>query len=70
MAQMNLPNRNRPTGIENQLMWAEGKKRINYDFEINIYTEIHIKQINNRDLVYNRENCIQYFVKSKMENNL
>ena len=70
MAQMNLPNRNRPTCIENQLMWAEGKKRINYDFEINIYTEIHIKQINNRDLVYNRENCIQYFVKSKMENNL
>ena len=70
MAQMNLPNRNRPTGIENKLMGVEGKKRINYDFEINIYTVLHIKQINNRDLVYNRENCIQYFVKSKMENNL
>ena len=33
--------------------------RINQEFGINFYTQLHRKQANNKDLLYNTENNIQ-----------
>ena len=56
--------RNRPTNIENKLMATEGKtgKGINKDFGNNIYTQLYINQITNKDLLYSTGNDIQYLV--------
>ena len=35
---------------------------INQEFEINIYTVLHIKEIINKDLLYSTKNNTQYFV--------
>ena len=35
---------------------------INWDYGINRYTLLHIKQINNKDLLYRTRNYIQYLV--------
>ena len=51
---------------ENKLMVTKAKTwcmgRINQEFEINIYTLLYIKQINNKGLLYSTGNYIQYFV--------
>ena len=38
------------------------KGRISQDYGINRYTLLHIKQISNKDLLYNTGNNIQYLV--------
>ena len=35
---------------------------INWEFGINIYTLLYIKEINNKDLLYSTGNYIQYLV--------
>ena len=56
-------NRNRFTDIENKLMVTKGERRewegINKKFEINTYTLLYIKQINNKDLLYSTGNYTQ-----------
>ena len=66
---MFLENRNKPTDIENTYGYQRGKLcvcvggcQINQEFGINIYPLLYIKQITNKDLLYNIGNCIQYFV--------
>ena len=39
-----------------------GEKEINQEFGINIYTLLYIKQKNNKDLLYNAGNYIQFLV--------
>ena len=34
----------------------------NQEFGVSRYTLLHIKQINNKDLLYSTGNCIQYLV--------
>ena len=34
--------------------------RINYEFEMNIYTILYIKKVINKDLLYSPENSTQY----------
>ena len=49
----------------NELMIAKGERGmggINSEDEINIYTLLHIKQINNKELLYSTGNYNQYFV--------
>ena len=41
---------------------GKGGERINQEFRINRYKLLYIKQINNKDLLYNTGNYIQYFV--------
>ena len=41
---------------------AGGEGEINQEFGINIYTLLYIKQINNKDLLYNTGNSAQYLV--------
>ena len=60
---MNLLTRQKLTHIENKLMvtkWKEGG--INQEFGINRYTPLYTKQINNKDLLYNTGNYIQYLL--------
>ena len=35
---------------------------INQEFLINIYTLLYVKQVNNKDLLYNTRNYTQFFV--------
>ena len=42
--------------------YQSGKGRINQEFEINRYTLLYIKQINNKNLLYSTGNYIQYLV--------
>ena len=39
-----------------------GEGGINQGYEINRYTSLYIKQINNKDLLYSTENYIQHLV--------
>ena len=57
-----IQNRNRPTVIE-KLMVTKRKRRrgINWEFGINIYMLLYIKQITNKILLYNTDNYTQYF---------
>ena len=59
-----LQNRNRFTDIENKPIVTKGESGggINSEFGINRYTQIYIKQISNKDLLYNTGNYIQYLV--------
>ena len=41
-----------------QIEWGE----INYKLEINIYTFLYIKQVNNKDLQYTTGNYIRFLV--------
>ena len=41
-----------------------GGREINQEFGINIYTLLHIKEVNNKDLQYSTGNCIQYLATS------
>lgn len=36
--------------------------RINQEFEINIYTPLYVKLINNKELLYNKGNYIRYLI--------
>ena len=49
---------------ENKRMVTKGKRRarIMQEIGINRYTLLYIKQITNKDLLYNTGNCIQYVV--------
>ena len=40
----------------------KGEGRVNQEFEINRYTLLYIKQVNNKDLLYSIGNYIQYLV--------
>ena len=44
--------------------YQSGKKGggINEEFEINIYTLLHVKQTTNKDLLSNTEDYAQYFI--------
>ena len=42
--------------------YQRGKRGRDKQFETNIYFLIYIKQITNKDLLYNTENYTQYFV--------
>ena len=57
-------NRNKLTDIENKFMVTKVEKRggINWEFGINRYTLLYIKQIDNKDLLYSTGNYIQYLV--------
>ena len=51
------------SNIENKLMVTTVERGvINYEFGINRYSPLFIKQINNKDLLYSTGNCIQYLV--------
>ena len=41
---------------------GERKRRINWEFVINRYALLYIKQMNNRDLLYSTRNYVQYYV--------
>ena len=41
---------------------GERKRRINWEFVINRYPLLYIKQMNNRDLLYSTRNYVQYYV--------
>ena len=56
-----LQNRNRLTDIENKLMVTKGQ-RGGDKVQINRYTLLYIKQMNNKDLLYSTGNYIQYLV--------
>ena len=57
-------NRNRHTDIENKFMVTKGERegRINYEFGIDIYTLIYIKEVTNKDLLYSTGDNTQWFV--------
>ena len=51
-----LLNRNRLTDIENKFMVTKGESGGgNWEFGINRYTRLYIKQINSKDLLWHRE---------------
>ena len=54
---------------ENKLMVIKGKRGggINWEFGININTLIYVKQINNKDLLYNTGNYIQHPITNIMK---
>ena len=41
---------------------VKGERRINEEYEINIYTLPYLKQKSNKDLLYSTGNYIQYLV--------
>ena len=58
-----LQNRNRLVDIENRLVVAKGERGgrgMDWEFGISRYKLLCIKQINNKDLLYNTGNYIQY----------
>ena len=61
---MNLFIKQIDSDIENKCMVTKGKRwrGINQEFEINRYTLLYIKQINNKGLLYNSGNYSQYFI--------
>ena len=54
---------------ENKLVVIQGKRGggINWEFGINIYTLLYVKQINNKDLLYNIGNYIQHLITNIMK---
>ena len=46
---------------------GKGEERVNQEFGISTFTLLHIKQINNKDLLYFTGNYAQYFVITCME---
>ena len=51
--------------MENKRMVTKGEREgggINQEYGMNRYTLLHIKQVNNKDLVHSTENCIQRLV--------
>ena len=64
-----LQNRNGLTGLENELMVTreEGReKEIATEFEINMYTQLYLKWINNKDLLHSTGNSAQCYVAAWM----
>ena len=60
-----LQNRSRLTDIENKTNYGYQRGRwggINWEFGINRYTLLYMKQINNKNLLYSTGNYIQYLV--------
>ena len=59
-----MQNRNRLTDKKQTYSYQEGKVGggVNYEFEINTYTLLYIKQITKKDLLYGRGNSTQYSV--------
>ena len=43
---------------------------IDWEFEIDMYTLLYLKWINNKDLLYSTGNYAQYYVTTKMGKNL
>ena len=56
-------NQNRFTDLENEVMVnrREGKGGIDWEFEINIYTLLCLKQITNKDYPITQEHCSIFF---------
>ena len=60
-----LENRSRVTDVENKVMVAwvgggKGKGGINREIEIDRYTQLYVKQVTNKDLLYGTGNSFQY----------
>ena len=63
MIQKNIFIRQKQTHRENKQGCKEEEVGgINWEFGINRYTLLYIKQINDRDLLYSTRDYIQYFV--------
>ena len=58
---MYLQNESRVTDVENKLtaIREEKRKELNWKFGIDIYTPPYMKQITNKNLLYNTENSTQ-----------
>ena len=64
-----MQNRNGLTGLENELMVTreEGReKELVREFEINMYTQLYLKWINNKDLLHSTGNSAQCYVAAWM----
>jgi len=60
---MYTQNRNRLTDTQNKFVVTKqegGGVTMNYEYGINRYKILFIKQISNKDLLYSRENDTQY----------
>ena len=63
MAQMNLSTKQKQTHRHRKQTYGyhrrKGRGGINWEFGINIYTLVYIKQMNNKELLYSTGNYIQ-----------
>ena len=59
---MYTQNRNRLTDTQNKFMVTKQEEGVtmNYEYGINRYKILFIRQISNKDLLYSRENYTQY----------
>ena len=60
-----LQNRNRLTDLENELMVTRGEGSgggVDWEFGIDMYTLLYLKEITNKDLLYSTGNSAQYSV--------
>ena len=68
MIQMNLFTKQKKTDLENEPMitgekvWGE----IDWEFGIDMYTLLYLKQMTNKDLLYSTGNSAQYSVITQM----
>ena len=61
---MNLQNRKRLTDLENKLVVAKGKDGGEgiREFGMDLYTQVYLKGMTNKDLLYSTRNSVQCYV--------